>query len=374
MDIDDILPGVLPKHLPPAPQRRPHPPATIIASRRKTCTECSDHYGTGCWKDADYGCTITRNAAFSDAVHFGACPIARWADAHSFRPRGIITLAGGVVYTLNAYILCRLLRNYGCTLPIEWFYLGSEMRPEWEEFILAHVPDLEMINLGGNGSKDKWRGGWQAKTKAILDTSFQEVLFLDADSHPLRDPTYLFDDPLFRDNGAVLWPDCWGPNNAETLEKWTAHFGVCPHQQTESGQLLFDKSRCRTGLEQAHKLNTTRGTYNVIYGDKDTFAIGFMQTKTPFVWNPHSNPAFGGMMHPRDFQGRKLLAHLVRGKWLPSMMPRVTIRNYPMLRQAQEFGREIAGLLDPNFTPAALAHSDRVQRQMTALRRRGLLV
>jgi hypothetical protein len=116
--------------------------------------------------------------------------------------------------------------------------------------------------------------------------------------------------------------------------------------------MLFHKSRCLEGLKAAHALNSNPATYRTLYGDKDTFAIGFMQTNTPFHWVPGgkaANPAFGGMMHPRDCQGVKLLSHLVRGKWNCTMIPRVHSRNYPMIEQAMQFGREIAGLLNPNY-------------------------
>ena len=121
--------------------------------------------------------------------------------------RGIVTLAGGPTYTLNAYILCRLLRHYGCELPIEWFYLGEELRPEWAKFLQAHVPGLTLRDLGGTGNQAKAAGGWQGKSRAVLHARFDELLFLDADSHPLRDPTYLFAADLYKQHGAIFWRD-----------------------------------------------------------------------------------------------------------------------------------------------------------------------
>jgi len=47
------------------------------------------------------------------------------------------------------------------------------------------------------------------KVAALLHCSFQEVLLLDADNLPLADPTYLFDDPLYRQRGNLFWPDYW---------------------------------------------------------------------------------------------------------------------------------------------------------------------
>lgn len=47
------------------------------------------------------------------------------------------------------------------------------------------------------------------KVAALLYCSFQEVLLLDADNLPLADPTYLFQDPLYRQRGNLFWPDYW---------------------------------------------------------------------------------------------------------------------------------------------------------------------
>ncbi len=42
---------------------------------------------------------------------------------------------------------------------------------------------------------------------AILHSSFEEVLFLDADNTPVRDPSLLFNYDEFR-KGDLFWPDC----------------------------------------------------------------------------------------------------------------------------------------------------------------------
>ncbi len=77
--------------------------------------------------------------------------------------RGIVTTAGGPLYFLNAYLNFRLLREKGCILPFEWFYLGAEMTsPQIRE--AKKIPNLRLVNLGGkstNNAKDK--GGWQSK-------------------------------------------------------------------------------------------------------------------------------------------------------------------------------------------------------------------
>jgi hypothetical protein len=49
--------------------------------------------------------------------------------------------------------------------------------------------------------------GWESKVFAVQHAPYEEVLFLDADNLPARDPSFLFDEPLYRQTGAVFWPD-----------------------------------------------------------------------------------------------------------------------------------------------------------------------
>jgi hypothetical protein len=50
---------------------------------------------------------------------------------------------------------------------------------------------------------------WVGKVYSLLHCSFQEVLLLDCDNLPLRDPLLLFDDPEYLANGNLFWPDAW---------------------------------------------------------------------------------------------------------------------------------------------------------------------
>lgn len=43
-----------------------------------------------------------------------------------------------------------------------------------------------------------------------MQCSFSQVLLLDADALPLMRPEALFDDPIFRRDGNLFWPDYWG--------------------------------------------------------------------------------------------------------------------------------------------------------------------
>mmetsp|Transcript_34902 Transcript_34902/g.84405 ORF Transcript_34902/g.84405 Transcript_34902/m.84405 type:complete len:383 (+) Transcript_34902:104-1252(+) len=139
-----------------------------------------------------------------------------------------------------------------------------------------------------------------AKIIAIRMSSFENVLFLDADNIPLRDPSFLFEDEDFRLTGAIFWPDMVG---------YACHYGYSPRalgtsghpdhpiwqlidkqwkrqwkyaQEQESGQLLISKSKHRKELLFAEYCTTSVFLQFVLYGDKDCFRIMFLYLDAPF--------------------------------------------------------------------------------------------
>jgi hypothetical protein len=46
---------------------------------------------------------------------------------------------------------------------------------------------------------------YSIKGAALLLTEFDEVLLLDADNIPARDPTFLFETDAFKETGALFW-------------------------------------------------------------------------------------------------------------------------------------------------------------------------
>ena len=53
-------------------------------------------------------------------------------------------------------------------------------------------------------------GGWELKAYALLHSRFREVLLLDADNVPVRNPEYLFDTPDYTAAGTLFWPTSCG--------------------------------------------------------------------------------------------------------------------------------------------------------------------
>lgn len=81
---------------------------------------------------------------------------------------------------------------------------GREHLNIWKNFQVSDYHTMRLSVTQSNFSRHK------IKAEAIIASSFSEVLYLDSDNVPLRDPTYLFDAELYAGKGQpgiVLWPD-----------------------------------------------------------------------------------------------------------------------------------------------------------------------
>jgi hypothetical protein len=192
-----------------------------------------------------------------------------------FRGRGVVILGGGR-YFPSVYVTVRALRHVGCELPIRVYFFGGagEMPLAWQELLApygVHCTDLDDPSTAfaypeGFEPPCPTERGWTAKVRAILDSPFEEVLLLDADCYPCRDPGRLFDEPVYRETGALFWHDI--PEDPRLL--WDAfRVAPAPGSSIESGQLVVDKAKCWAPLRlgwwyAAHH----RATFRWGYGDK----------------------------------------------------------------------------------------------------------
>lgn len=123
-------------------------------------------------------------------------------------------------------VTLRILRKeYGCTLPVEVFSFPGEIEDmdmleelrslgvslkivclQTHSFSLRRPYSLQQLAQLNRTKLRKWKN-FQIKADAIVYSSFEEVLYLDSDNVPLRDPTYLFESELYNEHGVVFWPD-----------------------------------------------------------------------------------------------------------------------------------------------------------------------
>jgi hypothetical protein len=122
------------------------------------------------------------------------------------------------------------------------------------------------------------------KGAALLQTDFDEVLFLDSDNVVTKDPTFLFDTPAFKETGALFWKDFWKTRTYNPMYRILEIPCIHEHQQ-ESGQLLIRKSSpgVHQALSLAFYLQMNANFYfYYILGDKDTFRFSWRALKVPY--------------------------------------------------------------------------------------------
>ena len=235
---------------------------------------------------------------------------------NNFGGRGIVICAGGEKYFTCAWVCIRMLRHLGCGLPIQLWYLGpGELSARMKD--LVHPLQVECVDALKVRRLHPARilHGWELKPYAILHSRFEQILLLDADNVPVRNPEYLFDAPGFHATGAVFWPDYGRCKKADPI--WRSCGIMKPKEpEFESGQILVDKRRCWNALSLAMWFNEHSDFYyRYLHGDKDTFCLGFRMLGMAYSLIEKPVASLDGIMCQHDFQGRLVFQHRNSHKW-----------------------------------------------------------
>mmetsp|Transcript_16426 Transcript_16426/g.29298 ORF Transcript_16426/g.29298 Transcript_16426/m.29298 type:complete len:402 (+) Transcript_16426:149-1354(+) len=238
--------------------------------------------------------------------------------ADAFSGRGVVITGGHLRYWSGALAAFASLRKQGCRLPFELWVLEPEL-PDLPPKIVKHFSDVMGVAVRVL-PKDNLYGaaGYRAKVSAILSSSFEEVLFLDADNIPLGNACALFDEPLYKVAGALFWKDFWEAVPAEALKAITRTNASLTNTH-ESGQMVIDKRRgWRELLTAAHINFLGPGIYYPMLsgttgeGDKETFPYGFL------LWGHSFGVIEAGVVRvgrdgPAGWEGSGMLQHSPAG-------------------------------------------------------------
>ncbi|PYH44696.1 nucleotide-diphospho-sugar transferase [Aspergillus saccharolyticus JOP 1030-1] len=160
---------------------------------------------------------------------------------------GIVTAAASYLPTL--LVTLRLLRRTGSTLPVEVF-LANTTESDPARPLCQHVlPQLgaQCITLSTRapGLDKALTSGFQIKPFAQLFSSFESVLWLDADCVPLHDPAALFISDLFTEYGLILWPDFCANTGSPVYFNVSRQEdpGSTVRASSETGMILVHKGR-----------------------------------------------------------------------------------------------------------------------------------
>ncbi|KAF3400883.1 Alpha-1,2-mannosyltransferase MNN21 [Talaromyces pinophilus] len=129
---------------------------------------------------------------------------------HTPGSRGLVSMAGGPYFPLFMAQL-RMLRRNNSTMPVEVFLRDSS---EYEDHLCKKV--LPQYNakcvvlselLGSTKHKGVEIEHYQFRTFAVLFSSFEEVVWMDADCFSLYRVEDLLESEPFTSTGLVTWPD-----------------------------------------------------------------------------------------------------------------------------------------------------------------------
>ena len=215
-----------------------------------------------------------------------------------------------------------MLRSYGSTLPVEIWLLLREMDARFNEVITSlgdvrvmvfedHVADPSTLvapDVQMHYGKAK---PFHLKPLAMLLSSFEELLFLDADNTPVRDVAYLFDHSVYTSSGYVMWP-----NNFKTSPRnpiWEI-IDTKPRTQREgeSGQILVNK---RQRWQELNMFLHFCGPFymRLYFGDKDAQVMSCAALKSPcHMMRDLMRPA--GRVLNEEFFGMAFLQHGFNGE------------------------------------------------------------
>lgn len=166
----------------------------------------------------------------------------------TFKGRGIVIVSdSGDSSVWRIYTQIQLLRHYGTNLPIEIHYTGSNLN-YYSISLLANIPevgDIRFRNLSDPVANIiPAKGPSQSlRTLAIINSVFEEIIFLDSDTIPLNDLTVLLDTFEYWNTGVLFWPNFWRTHPNSPI--WEIANVPCDNSEFEvdPGQMVIDKRR-----------------------------------------------------------------------------------------------------------------------------------
>lgn len=235
--------------------------------------------------------------------------------------RGIVIGAGGAKYFGCAFACAYILRQLGCKLPIEFWYLDEyEMDNKMKNLCDKHnITYVNATNYAKNHDLNpRILNGWELKPFATMYCDFKEVLYLDADNIPVSNPTYLFDEPEYKKLGAIFWPDLPPSTKVEWLPEicWQ-NVGLEYRNEPdfETGQYLINKEQCYKELKLTVWMNEhSDWFYKFVFGDKSTFHLAWRKCGTEYAITQKKAGWRRPCILQYDLNNRLIFQHACQGK------------------------------------------------------------
>ena len=267
---------------------------------------------------------------------------------------GMVTTCGPKDFAYLSVSL-RLLRRTGFSLPIEVF-LDSEDR-NTKKLCENLFPSLNVkcINLSDllkmNESIRKIQlKGYQFKALSMIFSSFENILFLDADNVAIVNPEDIFASPLFIEKGFITFADFLSetisPYYFQIINRETPP--TLAHQSCESGEMFVSKKMHAKTLLLATYYNYYGPTFYYRLssqnapgeGDKETFVMAVHYYQLPNYELHTPVEALGHKESDGEWRGVAMAQPHPIDDWLkftkndpnvPFVRPMLIHANYPKL-------------------------------------------
>ena len=280
---------------------------------------------------------------------------------HSGRPPsldglGIVICAGGKYLPCLGVLLNVLRIDLKCSLPVEVWHLGTDEMPANWRAEIGRLPEIRIIDAAmvrRDYPHDRLNG-WELKCYAMIHSRFAEVLLLDADCIPVRDPSYLAGLAEYRQTGAMFWPD----EGRMTMERPVWELAGVEYQdeaEFESGEMLVDKYRCWSELLLANWFNENSGYwYSKFHGDKETFHLAWRKLGRAYSMCPPLRRSGSCMFH-HDPKGQRVFQHGAGfSKWTLDRAPDLPA-GYELADEVRRHLRQMAERINQTMTLGELA-------------------
>ncbi len=237
----------------------------------------------------------------------------------------VLTVGGGK-YWPGIVVMIRMLRDTGCTLPVEVWYRGSCERVRPAD--VAGLGPVALIDADAMAAERGDRrinstvtdqGGWEAKLYAITHTRYDTLLYLDADAYTVADPTPLLQLAKRHETGFVYWQDL---ANTWKHVKWEwvgLVAGVTAPVQ--GGQLAIHRPAAWKEIALTHWLcQHSDYWFHHGFGDQDMWRIAFAATRrVPLNLGPC--PHREGTAFVCGHNGTDYVVHRCNGKMFEKRLP-----------------------------------------------------
>ena len=235
-------------------------------------------------------------------------------DSRALAEKGIVICSYDRKIDMTMTLIQVIRIVYKSNLPIEVYFAGNEDLSIENQQSLQKIDGVRPVDITKIFDNDLLKlKRWAIKPFALLASGFEKVILMDCDVVLFQSPEAIFEQPGFKASGALFFHDRsmndeikdWSKAREIAIELTGQHisslsklrfFNGKTNYEMESGVVVIDKTRNIVGLLAICSLNTLREReilYQVTYGEKETFWMGFEAVHIDYDFNNHMPGVIG---------------------------------------------------------------------------------